>query len=125
MSLHKYLKSFRQGMEKLARYGYAESIEIGEEIRAGEQAIIKAKVILIDGSILHIKEYIDAKYRVEKLSYGYQYQDRYGELLFRYDNAVHKPPLRFREHKHTRNGAIIEASAPSISDLIDEVIECL
>lgn len=68
-------------MEKLARYGYAESIEIGEEIRAGNQAVVKAKVILIDGSILHTKEYIDAKYRVERLSYGYQYQDRYGELV--------------------------------------------
>ena len=101
MSLRNYLELFRQALEKLENYGYTESIDIKEEIRPNKQAIIKAKIALVDRSVLHIKEYIDAKYKIEKVSYAYQYQDRNGELIFRYDNAVHRPALRFKEHKHT------------------------
>lgn len=78
--------------------------------------------MLVDGSVLHIKEYIDSKYKIEKVSYAYQYQDRNGGLIFRYDNAVHRPALGFKEHKHKKDGVIIEASLPDTSDIIDEVV---
>jgi len=125
MLLHKYFVLFQKSIEKLENYGYTESIEIKEEIRPNKQAVIKAKIVLVNRSILHIKEYIDAKYTMQKLSYAYQYQTNNGELIFRYDDAVHRPALGFREHKHTKDGAIIEASMPDISDIVDEVIECL
>ena len=125
MSLRNYLELFRQALEKLENYGYTESMDIKEEIRPNKQAIVKAKITLIDRSVLHIKEYIDAKYKIEKVSYAYQYQDKNGELIFRYDNAVHRPTLRFKEHKHTMDGVITEASLPDISDIIDEVVGCL
>ncbi len=121
MLLCNYLQLFRRGIERLENYGYTESINIKEEIRPNKQAIIKAKIVLVDSSVLHIKEYIDAKHKMEKVSYAYQYQDRNGKLIFRYDNAVHRPALRFREHKHTKDGLIIEASLPDISDIVDEV----
>jgi hypothetical protein len=122
MLLRNYLQLFRQGIEKLDNFGYTESIEIKEEIRPNKQAIIKAKIILVDNSVLYIKEYIDAKYKIEKVSYAYQYQDSDGRLIFRYDNAVHRPALRFKEHKHIKAEVIIEASLPDISDIIDEVV---
>ncbi len=66
MLLSNYLQLFRQGIEKLENFGYTELIEIKEEIRPNKQAIIKAKIILVDKSVLYIKEYIDAKYKIEK-----------------------------------------------------------
>ena len=125
MLLRNYLELFRQSVEKLENYGYTESIEIKEEIRPNKQAIIKAKIVLVDSSVLHIKEYIDAKFKIEKVSYAYQYRDRRGGVIFRYDNAVHRPALGFKEHKHTKDGFIIEASPPDISDIIDEVVASL
>lgn len=122
MLLSNYLLLFRQGIEKLENFCYTESIELKEEIRPTKQAIIKAKIILVDKSVLYIKEYIDAKYKIEKVSYAYQYQDSDGRLIFRYDNAVHRPALRFKEHKHIKAEVIIEASLPDISDIIDEVV---
>jgi len=122
MLLRNYLELFRLSIEKFDNYGYAESIEIKEEIRQNKQAIIKANIALVDCSVLHIKEYIDAKYKIEKVSYAYQYQDSEGKLIFRYDNAVHRPALGFKEHKHTRDGAILNTSLPDISDVIDEII---
>jgi len=37
MSLHDCLELFRQAIEKVEGYGYAESIEINEEIRPNKQ----------------------------------------------------------------------------------------
>jgi len=82
MSLREYIKSFHQALEKLYDYGFAESIAFKNEIRAGKQAIIKAEIVLIDASVLHIKEYINAKYKIENVSYAYQYQDDAGKTTF-------------------------------------------
>jgi len=43
----------------------------------------------------------------------------------RYDNAVHRPALRFKVHKHIKAEVIIEAFLPDISDIIDEVVRYL
>ena len=60
---------------------------------------------------------------IEKVEdYGYQYQNRDGDLIFRYDNAVHRPALDFKEHKHIKGGVIIEAILPDVSDIMDEVL---
>lgn len=76
MSLRDYLVAFHRVVEKIDDYGFAESIDISEERRAAKQAVIKSDIILIDGSVLHIKEYIDANYAIEKIDYAYQYQGR-------------------------------------------------
>lgn len=121
MTLHEYLHSFRESIDKIDRYGYAESVEIHQEVRAGKQALLQVTVVLVDGSSLHIKEYISAMYGVEKVSYGYQYQDVHGDVIFRYDNALHRPLLKCKEHKHMKN-QIVEMPPPDIADLVDEVI---
>jgi predicted AlkP superfamily phosphohydrolase/phosphomutase len=125
MLLDEYLDLFRKAIAEFEKYGYADSVEIREEIRANKQAILNAKVVLIDNSILHIKEYIDAKYGINRVSYAYQYQDRVGRLIFRYDNAAHRPALGFNEHKHSSDGTIYEAVLPDIFDLVDEIVSHL
>ena len=127
MLLNEYLNRFRKGIQKIENYGYADSIDIREEIRANKQAILNVKVVLINinQSVLHIKEYLDAKYRINRVSYAYQYQDRTGRLIFRYDNAAHRPVLGFNEHKHSSDGTIYEAALPDIFDFVDELISHL
>lgn len=122
MLLRNYLNSFRQEIEKLEEYGYTESVELKEEIRAIKQAVVTARVVFLNGSELHIKEYLDAKYKIERISYAYHYQDRDGNCIFRYDNAVHRPALEFNEHKHTRDGNIIVVDLPGISKILNEII---
>jgi hypothetical protein len=121
MSLSEYLASIRRAIERFDTYGFAESIIFQEEIRAGKQIIIKAEIVLVDGSSLLLREYIDNKYGIEKLSYAYQYQDRDGNLIFRYDNAAHKPKLELAEHRHSPDGIVI-VEPPEMADLVDEVI---
>jgi len=59
MLLNEYLALFRKALEKIEHYGFSDSIEIREEIRANKQAVLNARVVLIDNSVLYIKEYID------------------------------------------------------------------
>ena len=125
MTLNEYLANLRQGIERLETYGFAESIIFLVELRAGKQAIVKAEVVLVDGSCLIVREYIDAKYRIERVSYAYHYQNSEGDVVFRYDNAAHKPTLEFSEHKHTLSGDIVQAHLPEIGLLIEEMIDCL
>jgi hypothetical protein len=60
---------------------------------------------------------------MEKLSYAYHCQDAKDNLIFRYDNAAHKPALPYPCHKHLPNGKTIESMAPEFAHLIEEVME--
>jgi len=123
MPLRDYLHFFHSAVGRIDDYGFAESIDINEEIRASKQAVTKVRIVLVDRSVLQIKEYIDAKYKIEKISYAYQYHDEEGKLIFRYDNARHRPDLGFTDHKHLSDGSIVQCDVPDISDVVDEVIE--
>jgi len=122
MSLDEYLNTFRKAIDKFEKYGYADTVEIREEVRTNKQAILIAKVVLIDNSVLHIREYVEAKYGIDRVSYAYQYQNSADKLIFRYDNAAHRPALGFNEHKHSSDGRIFEAALPDIFDLVDEIL---
>jgi hypothetical protein len=49
------------------------------------------------------------------------FENHKGNLLFRYDNAVHKPALCFSDHKHTCDGTIHRVSSPDIAEVVDEI----
>jgi len=125
MSLRDYLAAFHRAIGRIDDFGFAESIDMKQEIRAGKQAVIKSTIVLVNGSVLHIKEYIDARQKVERTDYAYQYQDKTGRLIFRYDNARHRPELEYRDHKHLADGSIVPSSMPRITDVVDEVMGCI
>ena len=54
MSLRNYLKDFHQAVDKINDYGFAESIDIREEIRAAKQAVINANIVLVDGFVFPV-----------------------------------------------------------------------
>ena len=76
---------------------------------------------LHDASELHIREFVDVSRTAHRVIYAYHYQDAAKQLVFRYDNAAHKPPLAYQEHKHTPAGIEL-ASAPDLADVMDEII---
>jgi hypothetical protein len=125
MLLSEYLAAIRREIERLDSFGFAETIDFREELRVGKQAVVKVEVVLVNGAVLTIREYIDARYGIEKVSYAYNLQGKDGNLYFRFDNAKHKPALDFPEHKHTAEGRVVQAPSPDMRTLLDEVIHCL
>lgn len=52
--------------------------------------------------------------------YTYQYQNADNQLIFRYDNARHKPALSSRAHKHLPEQTI-EVPAPNLDEVLAEI----
>lgn len=92
------------------------------ETRPGEQGYLTGSITFEDGSVLYFREFLDStRGTVEKLMYTYHYQDATDQLIFRYDNARHRPPLPSLEHKHTP-GQVIEAPAPTLEEVLTEIV---
>jgi len=79
-------------------------------------------VCFTDESVLHFREFVDAsESQIDKVAYSYHFQDKLNGLLFRYDNAKHKPTLAVVEHKHCAED-IIFAPAPDLQQVVQEAI---
>ena len=62
MSLQEYIDQFRRTLEKLQDFGLSEFFDFNQEIRPGKRAVINAKVVLVNETILHIRAFINARY---------------------------------------------------------------
>jgi hypothetical protein len=83
----------------------------------------RADALMVDGSEMHVFEYVDSS--LNKISYAYHYQDRGGGLVFRYDNEPHFPGLSgFPHHKHVAgSGSPIGSKPVRVEDALSEASE--
>ena len=79
---------------------------------------------MADGSILHVREFVDVELKPELLAYAYQYMSTEGKLIFRYDNTGHYKNLglpTYPHHKHVgRDGNVIAATEPTLTTILQE-----
>lgn len=92
------------------------------DTRSNYLAFIQGKLEFRDGSCLFFKEFVDLQETLEKLSYSFHYQNRENNLIFRYDNAKHKPDLGYSNHKHIKQ-KIIPSTIPKLDEIITEIID--
>lgn len=121
MLIQRYFNQIKDAVARYSATRFVIATKLDYDLRAGAQGLITGIIRFVDGSVLHFKEYIDAvNQKVGKLSYSYHYQDADNRLIFRYDNAAHRPSLSFAEHKHLHD-QIIAASAPKLEDVLSEI----
>lgn len=93
--------------------------------RSTYEGFIRGEVYFIDGSMLHLREFVDAETAPERLAYVYQYMDSAQQLVFRYDNTGHHKKLNlstYPHHKHDNSeDNIIPSSAPDLAAVLDEI----
>lgn len=73
------------------------------DIRGPFEGYMRGELNLVDGSTLHVREYVDVEQVIERLTYAYHYVAADGALVFRYDNADHHRRLSlptYPHHKH-------------------------
>ena len=79
----------------------------------------------IDGSALHVREFVDVEDGVDRLTYVYQYMNANETLVFRYDNTGHHKKLNlptYPHHKHSGSeNSVIISSAPELAEILDEI----
>lgn len=100
--------------------GQATLVDHTIDQRSAVRGFISAVLYFEDGSQLHVREFVDTSQSEPRLMYAYHYQDVDANLVFRYDNAAHKPELSQSEHKHMQDS--VQASrAPDLQEVIDEI----
>ena len=84
---------------------------------------LRGSLYFADGSILHLREYINAEDVVERYMHVYQYLKPDGALVFRYDNSPHFPHLpTFPHHKHKGSESdVIAANPPDLATVLREI----
>jgi len=124
MLLTEYLSGLVRTIDEYSKSGYVLTSELKIDARTEKIGLIKGTIIFIDNSKLFFTEYLDLRYRIEKLTYSFHYQDKNSKLIFRYDNAIHKPALSFEDHEHIRNH-IIQSEIPELRNVLEEIISDL
>ena len=123
MLLSEYLAQLTTVLDRYSRTDLLVNCEISIDSRTPKIGIIKGVLTFFDGTQLHFTEYVDVRYRLEKLSYAYHCQSPTGALLFRYDNAAHKPKPQLSSHKHLASGEVLAAEPPELETVLCEILE--
>ena len=93
--------------------------------RGSHEGFVRGEVYLVDGSVLHVREFVDVELEVDRLTYVYQYMDAFRRLVFRYDNTGHHRELNlptYPHHKHEGTADEIAASsAPDLATVLAEI----
>jgi len=117
-----HVRSIEEVMNRAIATGDATLVSLQVDQRSVVRGLISGSLQFDDGSTLHFREFVDTSQAEPKVMYVYHYQDMGNTLIFRYDNAAHRPALSQPAHRHSRAG--IELSAvPSFSSVLDQIVK--
>jgi len=94
---------FQQIQEVIAGCSLVRLSNVTYEKRGTYEGFIRGDLHFIDGSVLHLREFVDVEAEEDRLTYVYQYMEPYDKMVFRYDNTGHhkKSALpTYPNHKH-------------------------
>lgn len=114
---------FRHIASCIASADIVHSSSITYDKRSSYVGFIRGDIYFRDGSLLHLRKFINVEHGVERYMYVYQYQGPTGDLIFRYDNTPHFPALpTFPHHKHdTSETNVMAAMPPDLEAIFAEV----
>ena len=102
-----------------------QSSSITYDKRSTHEGFIRGEIYFVDGSVLHLREFVDVETTVERLLYVYQYMDARKQLRFRYDNTGHHKQLNLPTYPHHKldgsDQQVIPALAPDVAAVLSEV----
>jgi len=119
-----HARLIRNGIDSATESGEVVQVALQIDQRSATRGFIDGMLHFQDGSQLVFREFLDTGPTEPRLMYAYHYQDATQQLIFRYDNAVHRPALPQLAHKHSPAGIELVA-APSLIALMDQTLELL
>jgi Family of unknown function (DUF6516) len=110
---------FRRIESLVADAGIVRFFNITYDKRSASIGFIRGSIYFLDGSLLHLREFVDVEYGSERYMYAYHYQRLDGTLVFRYDNTPHFPYLpTFPHHKHEGSESHIVAAGSADLEIV-------
>jgi hypothetical protein len=116
-----YARGIEDVLDATVATGEAVLVSIQIDQRSSLRGFIAGLLQFNDDSELHFREFVDASLPEPRLMYAYHYQDVNKVLIFRYDNAAHRPRLPQVEHKHTPAGVEV-SPAPTLAQVVNEIL---
>jgi hypothetical protein len=101
------------------------SFNVAYDKRGSHEGFIHGQIYFLDGSTLHLREYVDVETTLDRIVYAYQYMTSDEQLVFRYDNTGHHKKLKLTTYPHHKHAAgddnIIESPAPDLAAVLKEI----
>jgi hypothetical protein len=120
-SFPEYARKVQAAIDELIATGEARLVDLEIDSRSRLRGFIAGVLQFQNDTELHFREFVDVSQSDSRLMYAYHYQDDQKKLIFRYDNAPHRPALPQLDHKHT-SARIEPANAPTFGQVLDEIL---
>lgn len=116
---------FQQYQATIEACPIVQNFNVMYDKRSTYEGFIKGEITFVDGSVLHLREFVDSEIEADRLTYAYQYMTASKELLFRYDNTGHHRKLNlstYPHHKHDGNEEnVVTSPAPDLTAVLHEI----
>ena len=114
---------FRQIDMLISQSSMVHSYRVTYDKRSTYIGFIRGSIYFSDGSILHLREFVNVQHDSERYMYAYHYQRPDGTFGFRYDNTPHFPALpTFPHHKHADSESnVVSADPPALQMVLAEI----
>lgn len=116
---------FAEVAEVIEQCPFAYSSTVTYDRRSTHEGFLRGEIYFVDGSQLHIREFVSTGDVLSRLIYAYHFVDAASTLVFRYDNTPHHRKLNLRtfpHHKHEGSESRVAASpAPTLSEVLQEI----
>ncbi|MEW6668336.1 MAG: DUF6516 family protein [Thermodesulfobacteriota bacterium] len=121
--IESYLDRLRTVLDRYIATPLVLHVKLDFETRPGGQCHLSGEVLFKDGSTLHFREFLDTTPQgIERLMYSYHHQDADKHMVFRYDNARHRPLLAtLAHHKHVPEGIKV-VPCPTFEEVLEEAV---
>lgn len=120
-SFLEYARILRHAIDALVATGEAVQAKVDVDERSVLRGYIAGLVVFSDRSELHFREFVDLTKPEPRLMYAYHFQDAEKNLIFRYDNARHRPALSQPEHRHAPN-EVSPSGSPTLRQVLGEIL---
>lgn len=106
---------FQQVGALIASVNVIHSSNMTYDKRSTYIGFIRGSIYFVDGSVLHLREFVNVQHNVERYIYAYHYQ--------RYDNTPHFAALpTFPHHKHEgTESTVVSARPPDLQTVLAEI----
>jgi hypothetical protein len=122
LRIESYFQQIRQVIEVCP---ILQSSNLTYDKRGTYEGLVRGELYFVDGSILHLREFVDTETVADRLMYVYQYMNAAKTMVFRYDNSGHHRELglsTFPHHKHDGSaGSVVGSAAPGLATVLDEI----
>jgi hypothetical protein len=116
---------FQHVREILDACSVVQSSNVSYDKRSTHEGFIRGEIYFVDGSLLHLREFVDVEIAIDRLAYVYQYMDSSRNLVFRYDDTGHHKRLGLSSYPHHKHAGteenVVPSSAPDLTAVLDEV----